>query len=391
MDAQYRRFFAERRQPCADHWNTATLDSMLRDAQNRRNTQAADATGVADDSFFLPDLCSVTHVLVILLVAELLAIVLNLAANAPQLQWDNLGLISLLVQWIALTSAATLCLLRRPLGRLGTLQAGLISYVILVLITLLVSELCYRLIGNYSAGISVDADFHADFILRNMLVSMIVSAVLLRYFYIQHQWKQHIELESRARIQALQARIRPHFLFNSMNVIAALTRSDPKLAEQAVEDLADLFRVSMADASRLIPLSQEIEIVKRYLHIESLRLAERLQVDWEIGELDMDIQIPPLLIQPLIENAVYHGIETSVTGGTIRLRLYSDNGLLHILIHNPIDTRSTHRHDKGNRLAQENIKERLQSIYGSAAGIVIQATPSDYQVKIHLPVRGRPS
>jgi len=382
MEAQYRRFWHEKRQSYAADVNTATLDYM--DGTNRKNTAQDKEAG---ESFFLPDFCSVGTVFVIVLVAELLAIVLNLAANAPEIRWDNLGLISLLVQWIALMSTATLCLLRKWLGQLGNVQAGLISYVILVAITLLVSELSYQFIGNYVYGISVDASFHADFLLRNMLVSMIVSAVLLRYFYIQYQWKQHIELESQARIQALQARIRPHFLFNSMNVIASLTRSDPKLAEQAVEDLADLFRVSMSDATKLIPLDQEIEIVKRYLHIESLRLGERLQVEWQLDDIDNDIFIPALLIQPLIENAVYHGIETSMTGGRILLAIKQDEHQLHIHISNPVDKRSPQRHYEGNKLALDNIRERLESIYGKASSLTIAADDKQYIVDIYIPLK----
>lgn len=341
----------------------------------------------ATDSLFLPDFCSVGTVFVVVLIAELLAIVLNLAANAPELRWDNLGLTSLLIQWIALASIALLCVLRPWLGRMSNIQAGLFSYLLLILITLLVSELSYRSIGSYVSGVYASAGYHTDFLIRNTLISMIVCAVLLRYLYIQHQWKQHIQLESQARIQALQARIRPHFLFNSMNVIASLTRSDPKMAEQAVEDLADLFRFSMSDASKLIPLEQEIEIARRYLHIESLRLGERLQVDWQIGDYAHDVLVPALLIQPLIENAVYHGVEPCVDGGTITIKIRQHDSLLSIDIGNPLDASNTMRSHEGNRIAQENIRERLHSIYGHRATMEITATEANYQITLTFPVQ----
>ena len=113
---------------------------------------------------------------------------------------------------------------------------------------------------------------HAGFLLRNLGVGFIVSALALRYFYVSAEWKRSIEMEALARIRALQARIRPHFLFNSMNTIAALTRSSPERAEQAVEDLADLFRASLSDANARISLKDEIDIARTHQRIEQLRL-----------------------------------------------------------------------------------------------------------------------
>jgi two-component system sensor histidine kinase AlgZ len=341
----------------------------------------------AADSLFLPDFCSVGVVFVVVLIAELLAIVLNLAANAPEIRWDNLGLLSMLIQWIALVSVAVLCVIRRWLRGMSNIQAGLFSYILLIVITLLISEISYRFIGSYLSADYARSSYHADFLIRNTLISMIVCAVLLRYLYIQHQWKQHIQLESQARIQALQARIRPHFLFNSMNVIASLTRSDPNMAEQAVEDLADLFRFSMSDASKLIPLDQEIEIARRYLHIETLRLSERLQVDWQIGDYAHDVLVPALLIQPLIENAVYHGIEPCVDGGTIAIEITQRDGILEIQISNPLEVSDKLRSHEGNRIALENIRERLKSIYGARATMEIAATESQYRIKLRFPAQ----
>jgi two-component system sensor histidine kinase AlgZ len=257
----------------------------------------------------------------------------------------------------------------------------------LICITLLVSELSYQLIGSYLAGVYAEASYHSEFLIRNTLIAMIVCAVLLRYLYIQHQSKQHIQLESQARIQALQARIRPHFLFNSMNVIASLTRSDPKVAEQAVEDLADLFRCSMSDASKLVPLDQEIEISRRYLHIESLRLGDRLQTEWQLKNIEKDAQVPVLLMQPLIENAVYHGIEPCVDGGTITIFISQRNNKLTIRISNPISADDSARHHAGNQIALNNIRERLQSLYGSAASLDIDADKQQYSITLILPAR----
>ena len=122
-------------------------------------------------------------------------------------------------------------------------------------------------------------------VLPIVMIAAVVGAMTLRYFYVSQQWRRSVELEARARIHALQARIRPHFLFNSMNTIASLTRSNPAQAEEAIEDLSDLFRVSLSDARAQITLQEEIEIARTYQRIEQLRLGDRLQVRWDVGAL----------------------------------------------------------------------------------------------------------
>ena len=118
-----------------------------------------------------------------------------------------------------------------------------------------------------------------------------------------------------ARLQVLQARIRPHFLFNSINAVLSIVRAEPRQAETALEDMADLFRMAMADAQDLVPLRQEIELGRQYLALEQLRMGERLRVNWHIEDMPDDALMPPLMLQPLLENAVYHGIEPLPQGG----------------------------------------------------------------------------
>ena len=113
----------------------------------------------------------------------------------------------------------------------------------------------------------------------------VVTALALRYFYVTHEWRHNVELQAKARVHALQARIRPHFLFNSMNTIAALTRSNPARAEEAVQDLADLFRANLNEKRNQIPLAEEIDVARTYQRMEQLRLGDRLRVDWKIDSL----------------------------------------------------------------------------------------------------------
>ena len=144
-----------------------------------------------------------------------------------------------------------------------------------------------------------------------------VTALALRYFYVTHEWRHNVELQAKARVHALQARIRPHFLFNSMNTIAALTRSNPARAEEAVQDLAELFRANLNEKRSQIPLAEEIDVARTYQRMEQLRLGDRLRVDWKVDSLPTDALVPGLTLQPLLENAIYHGVEPRPDGGVV--------------------------------------------------------------------------
>ncbi|MDX1251399.1 MAG: sensor histidine kinase [Gammaproteobacteria bacterium] len=335
---------------------------------------------------FLPNFCSIRVVFAIVIVAELLAFILVLSSPVgPAGGWDDLSLTSLFIQWVALASAAALCLSRPWLSCLDSRLAVLFSYLIPLAITALTSEAAYWIAYSSTPGQDV---WHAQFMIRNVTISSILSAVTLRYFYIQHQWKQNIEAETKARLQALQARIHPHFLFNSMNTIASLTRSQPQIAEEVVEDLADLFRASLADARQRITLKEELELSRRYLHIEKLRLGERLTVAWDLQDLPGDTPIPALTIQPLLENAVYHGIEPLADGGTIRITGSHQSGLIEIAISNPLALHpniATRR--GGHHMALDNIRQRLAAHYGDKGTLTAGQQDGHYQARLVFPAQ----
>lgn len=256
---------------------------------------------------FLPDFCSVRMLFIVVLLGELLAIVLALTPSTPtQDRIANLALYSLFIQWIALSCTVALCLTRNHLNRLSDFWAASLSYLLTLLVSLIITELAWWLfqVRQTTAG-STHAG-HSIFLLRCMGISAIFSALSLRYFYVQHQWRKNIESEANARVQALQSRIRPHFFFNCMNTIASLTRKDPALAEQATEDLADLFRVYLQEASRMSTVAEEVSLCKRYLRIESHRFGDRLETVWEIDDVPENAQLPTLTLQPILENAIYH-------------------------------------------------------------------------------------
>ena len=345
-------------------------------------------------TFFLPDFCASPAVFAVVLIAELVALVIALARQALHDDfWADLAGGSLFLLWIGLTCAGVLCRARPWLQTMPASRAAMVAVGLLVATIGLVSEIVYQ-VGQF---VTVDlnegeAGFfphqHAGFVLRNIGVGFIVSALALRYFYVSAEWKRSIEQEALARIRALQARIRPHFLFNSMNTIAALTRSAPERAEQAVEDLADLFRASLSDASARISLKEELEIARTHQRIEQLRLGDRLTVRWDVDELPMRTLVPSLIVQPLLENAVYHGVETLPRGGEVSIvgRRHSDQ--VHIEVRNPILTQPGYANREGNRMALENIRQRLELAWPGRARIETEQRDGEFCARLIFPYAG---
>ena len=211
--------------------------------------------------------------------------------------------------------------------------------------------------------------------------ALALGAGLLAYFNLRARALSPAITE--ARLQALQARIRPHFLFNSLNAVLSLVRSDPHRAERALEDLADLFRALMSEARQLVALEDEIRLTRAYLNLEQLRLGDRLQVVWHIDKMPGDALIPPLLIQPLVENAVYHGIEPQREAGEISLNIYRSQDKVHIVVKNPVAEDASHH--KGNGIALDNIRERLLLHFDLDASLKSEPMGAVYQVHIVLP------
>lgn len=329
---------------------------------------------------FLPNFCAIRMVFGVVVSAELLAIVLTLGAfPGNDLFWPELSLRSLYIQWVVLSVSALYCMLRVPLGRLTHTQAGLTAWFLILVVTATVFWVA-RGLGLPAASPPLPA------LLHHLAIAGIVGAMLLRYLYEQHRERQRELAESSARLQALQARIRPHFLFNSMNTIASLTRVDADLAEQVVQDLSDLFRATLADAGSPSTLQKELELARGYLRIEAQRLGPRLRVEWDLDELPGDARLPALLLQPLLENAVYHGIEPAADGGQITISGRFRDGLVNIAVRNtlPVDAAPAHR--PGNRMAQQNVRERLDATFGTEGGLVVGRVDGCYQVRLFFPV-----
>ena len=223
---------------------------------------------------------------------------------------------------------------------------------------------------------------------RAGLLGGLVGGAMLFYFAMRA--KAFSPALSEARLQALTARIRPHFLFNSLNAVLSLIRSEPRRAETALEELAELFRALMRDHRELVPLADEIALCRQYLDLEKLRIGERLHVEWEIADVPADLKVPPLMLQPLLENAVYHGIEPSGEDGTLRIRFARSGDELHIDLSNPCCRGAEHL--GGNHMALANIRERLALHYDLEARLEVGEVAlvdgqREYRVHIVLPCR----
>jgi two-component system sensor histidine kinase AlgZ len=345
---------------------------------------------VRQSPIFLPDFCKPAIVLAVVLIAELTAMLIVLGRRSVHEQfWIDLAQTSLFLLWVGLGSAALLCLIRPRLVNVRARYAGIVSFAVMTGCAVLVAEAAYWLgqwwSGRTGAVSTLFPDAHLEFVLRTAGVAAIVSGLMLRYFYVSFEWKRNVESEARARVNALQARIRPHFLFNSMNTIAALTRSDPPRAEEAVEDLADLFRATLHDARSRIPLKEELELARIYQRIEQLRLGDRLAVEWHIDTLPLRARVPSLIVQPLLENAIYHGIEPSPAGGTVDITGTQQNGRVRITVSNPVPADPRPRRQKGNRIALDNIRERHDLAYPDRAELIIDTGDDRFEVTLAFP------
>ena len=326
---------------------------------------------LAPQGGLIPNFCTGRALLLLAGVIEMVVVVLSLASTAGneavQLRFVSL---SLFLQWIGLCSAAVLCTARRflTLAHVGTVF--FVCWGLLLLVTLAVSWMAWQLDAYLALGVPL-GDSPWPFAIRNLLISGIVSLLLLRYFWERHQWQEQARAEFEARYLALQARIRPHFLFNSLNSLAELIGSQPAKAEEMVVDLADLFRVSLDSRQRLVTLREEIEVVKGYLRIEEIRLGGKLLVNWEITPEAMDAELPRLILQPLVENAVHHGVSRLRARGMLHVTGRREGGYLVVDVENPVPPQEAGPRTEGTGTAVNNIAQRIKLIYGDRAKLIL--------------------
>lgn len=343
-----------------------------------------------DPAQLIPDFCRGRTISILAFAMEMIAIVFTLASNARGEEvLFRLGLLSLYLQWVGLCSAAALCWARRRLGAIRPSIVFFLAWSLLVLVSMAISAIAFEVCSAVPMLPNFPGESRMDFILRSTIIDAIVSLLLLRYFWLRQQWRGQVQAEGESRYQALNARIQPHFLFNSLNSIAALISSKPKEAETMVEDLSDLFRASMKKHSERVPLSEEISLIKAYLRIEQLRMGDRMRVEWDVPDELLSWRVPMLVIQPLVENAVHHGISRLKTTGRLCIRARETSRSLIVEIENPVPPDDSER-TQGNRIAVDNIAQRLQLIYGENASLELGRDQTDdgsiFRARISLPL-----
>jgi two-component system sensor histidine kinase AlgZ len=320
----------------------------------------------------LPNFCNLGIMLRSLIFVNLLLVpAALLRAAQPGTVWQEFMVLAAFTEPVLIVSLVALCAARRWLHAAGYAR----SIAMLVAFELVLAAVLWRVWGELLPE-------RRGMPFPNLaLLTLFVTGFLIAYFDLRARALTPAVAE--ARIQALQARIRPHFLYNSINAVLSLIRSEPRRAERALEDLADLFRVLMADNRTLAPISNEVRLARQYLALETLRLGDRLKITWRIDGMPGDALVPPLMLQPLVENAVYHGIEPSEQGGEIEIDVGMEGGQLVMALRNPFPGGG--RHSAGNRMAIVNIRERLQLHFDAEATMRSEVKDGMYKVTIRMP------
>jgi len=348
--------------------------------QHRKDMRGEMSGKMSGPGVYPPSFCRWRLLLAVMAVTQISVFLIGLGREV----YDNLiwlAVTSLYAQALALVTAMGVCVGRAWLGRLSARGAWLGSWLLAVM-TALVFSYSAGIVGSV-LGVGPGRQGFGLFVMQSVFAVALVSLALFRYLFIRRQWRAQLLAQSEARAQALQARIRPHFLINSLNTIASLIPEEPENAEHATEDLADLFRGSMRRADRLISLSDELKLAEKYLQMERRRLGDRIKIDWQVDELPKGASVLPLTLQPLLENAVIHGIQPRLEGGEVRLYGRSEKDKIVITICNPLAPEDYS--SQGNGIALANIRERLELAFGPAASLVTHQNDDQFFAVLSLP------
>lgn len=347
-------------------------------------SRAASASPEPDD-FWLPDFCSPSAARRLAGLAILVALIL-LVAQSPVLWpfpfWD-LTLLVLLSGAVIAVSFSLICRWRRRMARWSHLVIAVTSIGIILFNLIWLSLAGIYLLRALDLPMLSFVSNEYSTLARHLLIVALFASLFLRYLTLQAQLRERERAALQARLEALQARIQPHFLFNSMNIIASLIAIDPDKAEQAVEDLATLFRASLRDAAD-VTLEEELALCRRYANIEQLRLGDRLAIDWRIPQDLTGVRIPLLTLQPLLENAIRHGVELSATRCDITLSVQISGDLVVVVLRNPLAQAEPRA---GNQMSLRNVAERLKARFGPRAGLQAEARDGFFVTRLSWPLR----
>lgn len=302
----------------------------------------------------------------VIMAGEALAALLCLSPAPAEDRLVLFGLLSMGIQW---TTIGTLGLLYSARGLLGRLPPQALAWAclgILLIVTLLVALAAWHV---FSFGFDVNVKDRAAFLLRSLALALVAGLLVLLAF--QNHWRaRQMALRAKqAELDALQARIHPHFLFNTLNTGAALVHQQPEKAEQLLLDLADLFRAALT-GSRRIPLREEVELARRYADIEQLRFGARMLLEWVLPDDLPDLRVPILSIQPLVENAIHHGVEASTTPCRLQIAIQSAESGIRITVSNDLPTSPASAH-RGHSVGLQALRARIQAMGGDVQTQVV--------------------
>lgn len=327
--------------------------------------------------FLLPNLCQTTNLLLLILVTELGVLTWELIS--PGFMWARMGYRSLIIQWMVLLSAAALCQIRPLLAKLSVAYGWLFAFSCSFIISSVVL-ISGQVVVNGWERINVWQ------VAQQLMAVAMITAMVLRYFQLQQHVIMQNKAELNSRLNALQARIKPHFLFNSLNTIAELIATKPEAAEAAVLNLSNLFRANLKETEGLSSIRQELDLIRGYLGIEQWRLGDRLVIDWNLPEDLRDWPVPVLSIQPIVENAIVHGIAASAEGGLLSIKVEQSQTLMTVVVVNTIS--SNDLISSGTGVALDNIRHRLAVIYGDLSELNIDTSHRQYKVTLIFPMLG---
>jgi two-component system sensor histidine kinase AlgZ len=351
------------------------LEKDLQPLSTQDPEQELQSAGVYPPSF-----CTWRLLFAVAVITQVAVVLLGMGRGGlPSWQW--LASATIYAQWLALFCASGMCVSSGWTSRFSARGAWIGSWLIAVMLSAAFSYAVSLSAGKDGAGLISDSV--AAFMLKSVFAVGLVTVVFFRYLLIRRKWRAELMAQAEARVQALQARIRPHFLFNSLNTIASLIPENPESAEAATLDLADIFRGSMRQADQPIRLSDELLLARQYLDMEKRRLGERLEIEWRVDELPQTASVLPLTLQPLLENAVGHGIQSHPDGGKISVYGRAEGDQVVVTIGNPVAAEGSK--SSGHGMALANISERLQLAFGSRARLLTNQDADHFYTVLSLP------
>ncbi len=321
---------------------------------------------------WLPDFSDPVRIFSVIVVAEIMVIVFSLSFLSFDFTYLNrLAVLSLLAQLIAISLIILLSKLRSFYNHFNVVFGVLMVLIMTLVLSVVYTQLMAWMDRALNFGLIEDSTLTT---VKISIATSLTLLTLLRYFYVQSLWENQIEALAKAQMNALQARIKPHFLYNSLNSIASLIAFDPVAAERAVINLSGLFRKAFKDHKKsMSTIAKELEWVEEYIAIEKLRLMDRLHFETDVDDGLLAKKIPLLSIQPLVENAVIHGIQNLAKGGVVTLLIKTTEQGFYVAVSNPFNP---NRQQNGTQTGLANIKQRLILTYGDDVNLVIKQDTS---------------